>query len=63
MDLQSPPEASANLSSTARGNLELLSKFKDGEDAQISGVQLLIERVSGFFGSPAYFAFIAFIII
>ena len=42
----------------------MLSKFRDGEDAQISGVQLLIERVSDFFGSPAYFAFaIAFIIV
>jgi uncharacterized membrane protein len=59
-----PREASANLSSTTKGNLELLSKFRDGEDAQISGVQLLIERVSDFFGSPAYFAFaIAFIIV
>jgi uncharacterized membrane protein len=53
-----------DLSSSAKGNLELLTSFKDGEDAQISGVQLLIERISAFFGSPAYFAFaVAFIVI
>jgi uncharacterized membrane protein len=57
------PEA-ANLSSSAKGNLELLTQIKDHEDAQISGMQLLIERISGFFGSPAYFAFaIGFIVI
>jgi uncharacterized membrane protein len=67
MDHQTPPsdpESSANLSPSAKDNLELLTKFKDGEEAQISGVQLLIERISGFFGSPAYFAFaVAFIVI
>jgi uncharacterized membrane protein len=52
------------LSGSARDNLELLTTFKDREDAQISGVQLLIERISAFLGSPAYFAFaVAFIII
>ena len=56
------PATAANLSSSAKGNLELLTRFEDGEDAQISGIQLLIERISGFFGSPAYFAFaLAFI--
>ena len=50
------------LSPSAKGNLELLSRFQDREDAQISGVQLVIERISAFFGSPAYFAFaVAFI--
>jgi uncharacterized membrane protein len=68
VDAQTPPtearSPAADLSSSAKGNLELLMKFKDGEDAQISGVQLLIERISGFFGSPAYFAFaVAFIVI
>ena len=46
-----------NLSPSARDNLALLAKFEGVEDAQISGVQLLIERISAFFGSPAYFAF------
>jgi uncharacterized membrane protein len=64
MDQQpTPPPEAANLSSSAKGNLELLTQIKDHEDAQISGMQLLIERISGFFGSPAYFAFaIAFIV-
>jgi uncharacterized membrane protein len=52
----------ANLPSSAKENLEVLSQFKDREDAQISGLQLAIERVSRFFGSPAFFAFaVAFI--
>jgi uncharacterized membrane protein len=55
-------DQAAQLSPSAKDNLELLSRFKDREDAQISGVQLLIERISAFFGSPAYFAFaVAFI--
>jgi uncharacterized membrane protein len=50
------------LPSSAKENLQLLDTFKDREEAQISGVQLAIERISRFFGSPAYFAFaIAFI--
>lgn len=66
--LKPPPSGAArahdNLSPSAKGNLEVLTRFEDGEDAQISGVQLLIERVSRFFGSPAYFAFaLAFICI
>jgi uncharacterized membrane protein len=46
-----------NLPSSTKENLEVLSRFKDGEEAQISGLQLAIERISRFFGSPAYFAF------
>ena len=53
-----------DLSPSARGNLDLLTKFEDVEDAQISGAQLLIERISAFFGSPAYFAFaVSFIVL
>lgn len=55
---------SANLSSSAKENIELLSRFEDREEAQISGLQLAIEHVSRFFGSPAFFAFaLAFIAI
>jgi uncharacterized membrane protein len=58
------PDQTGKLSSSAKDNLELLTNFEDREDAQISGAQLLIERVSAFFGSPAYFAFaVAFILI
>jgi uncharacterized membrane protein len=46
-----------DLSASAKDNLELLAKLKEGEDAQISGVRLLIERISAFLGSPAYFIF------
>ena len=57
-------DAPEELSTSAKGNLELLSSFKDREEAQISGVQLVIERISGFFGSAAYFAFaVAFIVV
>jgi len=68
MDPQSPqadsPGRTPELSPTAKDNLELLTHLEDGEDAQISGVQLLIERISAFFGSPAFFAFaVAFIVL
>ena len=54
---------SANLPSSAKENLEVLSQFKDREEEEISGLQLAIERVSRFFGSPAFFAFaLAFIV-
>jgi uncharacterized membrane protein len=45
------------LPSSTKENLELLTTFQSVEDAKIPGVQLVIERISGFFGSPAYFAF------
>ena len=45
------------LSASAKGNLELLETFKQGEEAKISIAQQRIERISAFFGSPAYFAF------
>ena len=55
-------DQTTRLPSSAQENLELLSRFEDGEEAQISGLQLAIERISRFFGSPAYFAFaVAFI--
>lgn len=41
-----------------------MSRFKDREEEQISGIQLAIEHISRFFGSPAFFAFaLAFIVI
>jgi uncharacterized membrane protein len=56
--------ATAKLPASAKENLELLSRFQDGEEAQISGIQLAIERISGFFGSSAYFAFaVVFIVL
>src|ERR1700674_4984583 len=55
--------ATSKLPSSAKENLELLSRFQDVEEAQISGIQLAIERISGFFGSPAYFAFVVVFIV
>lgn len=58
------PRATGDLSSGARENLDLLASFYERENASTSNVQLLIERISAFFGSPAYFAFtLAFIVI
>src|SRR3984957_12443752 len=55
--------SSANMTSSARHPLQVLSQFKDREEEKISGLQLAIERVSRFFGSPAFFAFaVAFIV-
>jgi uncharacterized membrane protein len=56
--------ATTQLPSSAKENLDLLSRFQDVEEAQISGLQLVIERISRFLGSPAYFAFaVAFIVL
>jgi uncharacterized membrane protein len=49
--------ATSALSSPQRENLEVLANFSDREEASISGIQLVIERISTFFGSPWYFAF------
>ena len=54
----------AELSAPTKENLELLTNFEDRAHAKISGVQLMIERVSAFFGSPAYFIFaVVFIVV
>jgi uncharacterized membrane protein len=53
-----------DLPPSAKENLDVLTTFYEREDAQVSLMQLAIERVSGFFGSPGYFAFgIAFIVL
>jgi uncharacterized membrane protein len=54
---ENPRAPSGNLPPATKENLELLANYKDREEAQISGLQLAIERVSQFFGSPAFFAF------
>jgi uncharacterized membrane protein len=54
---ENPVAPSANLPSAETENLNLLTNFTDREEAQISGLQLAIERVSRFFGSPAFFIF------
>ena len=58
------PERKTDLPSSAIDNLDVLANFYEREDAKISGVQMVIERISAFFGSPAYFAFaLAFIVL
>jgi uncharacterized membrane protein len=46
--------AQPELPSSAKENLQILSSFKEGEEAQVSGLQFAIEKISAFFGSPAY---------
>lgn len=58
-----PPGNEGDLSSSSQENLEVLAGFYEHEEARISGMRLAIERISAFFGSPAYFAFaVAFIV-
>ncbi len=57
------PDDGDDLSSSAKENLEVLARIYEREDSRVSGVQLVIERLSTFFGSPAYLAFaVAFIV-
>jgi uncharacterized membrane protein len=58
MATHTPESEPGELSSTAKDNLDLLKRLDRREDAQISGVRVSIERVSRFFGSPAYFVFV-----
>ena len=63
--MQSPvAEQPKNLSSPAKENIAALAEISEREEARVSDMQLAIERVSGFFGSPGYFAWVvAFILI
>jgi uncharacterized membrane protein len=45
------------LPSTALENLELLERLDHRTESGVSGVQRMIERISAFFGNPAYFIF------
>ena len=63
--MQSPvAENPENLSSPAKENIAALAEISERDEARVSAMQLAIERVSGFFGSPGYFAcVVAFILI
>jgi uncharacterized membrane protein len=50
-------EKSAALPAHAQENLELLERLDHRAESGISGVRRVIERISAFFGSPAYFIF------
>jgi uncharacterized membrane protein len=56
-DRTKPATDEAELVGPAKENLEVVANFHEREDAATSGIQLLIERISAFFGSPWYFAF------
>jgi uncharacterized membrane protein len=57
-------EAVGALPASTKENLEVLADFKDREESQLSPAQALIEKISRFFGSPAYFAFaVGFIVV
>jgi uncharacterized membrane protein len=49
---------SPSLAAPVQENLEVLYAFEERDDAEVSRVQTLIEKISAFFGSPAYFAFV-----
>jgi len=58
------PAAASDLSSSAKGNIDVLASLYERENARVSGMQLAIERISAFFGSPAYLIFaVAFIVL
>lgn len=58
------PADGSDLSSSAKDNIDVLASLYERENARVSGTQLLIERISAFFGSPAYLIFaVAFIVL
>ena len=64
MQSQVGSDTPENLSSVARENIATLAEISEKEEARVSGMQLGIERVSTFIGSPVYFVFVvAFIIV
>ena len=52
----SPLDRPTGLSGSEQENLEVLTRFYEKEDAEASRLQVTIERMSSFFGSPGYFA-------
>lgn len=62
--MQSPSEVSTeNLSALTKENLAALAEISEKEEARVSGIQLSIERVSSFFGSPGYFVGVVLFIV
>lgn len=57
------PETLYGLSDTEQENLEVLTRFYEKEDAAASRVQVVIEQISSFFGSPGYLAVAAVFIV
>ncbi len=55
-----PPDLAPDpaLSSSAQDNLEAMAELAEKEDATVSPLRAIIERISSFFGTPGYFVFI-----
>ncbi len=54
---------SGDISEAERINLDALTASYESEDAEVSRAQRVIEQVSTFFGSPAYFVFAVIFIV
>ena len=58
------PAGESDLSSPAKDNLDVLAGIFERDNAKASGMQRVIERISDFFGSPAYLIFaVTFIVL
>lgn len=62
-ETQQAPGTKEGLSGSEQENLAVLAKFYEREDTEASRLQVAIEQVSSFFGSPTYFCFAAVFII
>ena len=59
-----PPADRSDLSPSAKDNLDVLAAIYERENAKVSRMQSVIERISDFFGSPAYLLFaVVFIVL
>ena len=59
-----PLSTPSDLAPSAKENLELVADFYEREESEVSVVRVAIERISQFFGSPAYFScVIVFIVV
>jgi uncharacterized membrane protein len=52
-----------SLTPAARENIDVLAQYQEQELAEVSRLQAAIERLSGFFGSPAYLVFVVVFIL
>ena len=53
--MQSAQAPGENLSSLAKENIAILAEITERDEARVVGMQLGIERISAFIGSPGYF--------
>lgn len=58
MNVSDVAAAADALPASTRENLDVVKGFDRKQDDEVSGARNLIERISMFFGSPTYFAFV-----